>query len=127
MKSNEQKAREYADKQVPEANNQKTINNAPFNTNGDLWQLTYDYYLAGLTAASQMISVKDKKPEQGKRVLVYKFAAVLMCYGVAYWNGKKFLFDATLIHDSVFFSQVSDRVVFGITHWQPLPDKPKEV
>lgn len=69
----------------------------------------------------EWINVQDRLPETYSRVLVFKKDGVLKCYGTAFYNGKHFLFDSTIINFSIHFESVSDTRLTGVTHWTPLP------
>lgn len=70
------------------------------------------------------VKVSDRLPEEHQRVLCYKIDVAIKCFGVCTFSGGKFRFDATLHLDAKKFEDISDKVVSGITHWQPLPPAP---
>lgn len=72
----------------------------------------------------QWIDVKDRAPEKYSRVVIYKLDVAMICYGLAIFNGKDFLFDASLISNEKAFDLLSDKPIGGVTHWQPLPEPP---
>jgi hypothetical protein len=61
---------------------------------------------------SEWISVKDRSPELGERVLIFE------------WNGN---IQIGLIRKKIpaWFSD-SYRRVLGVSYWMPLPEPPKE-
>lgn len=73
----------------------------------------------------EWISVKDRLPEQYHRVFVYKPNCAIACYGCAIYNGKQFMFDASLIAMQGNWEKLSDRVISGVTHWAPIKPHPE--
>lgn len=63
------------------------------------------------------ISVKDRLPEYNKGVLVYSET-----YGVLYYYLRAL--DNLWVQDGI--DTVSDSVLQDITHWQNLPEPPKQ-
>jgi hypothetical protein len=68
------------------------------------------------------ISVKDRLPDSGQRVWLYgegMYESVFRFWGVGYNGNPK-----------PYFSELSNRSSIGldedVTHWQPLPNPPKQ-
>jgi len=72
----------------------------------------------------EWISVKERLPEGMERVICFNLDVALLCCGVAFWNGSKFLFDATLLSNHSVFEKAADKPV-KVTHWMILPEPPK--
>lgn len=75
-------------------------------------------------AKQQWISVSEALPAEYQRVIIYKLDVAMICYGLAIFNGKNFLFDAALIGNEKVFNLLSDKPIKGVTHWYPLPENP---
>jgi len=70
------------------------------------------------------IEVKEGKSTNMSRVLVYKADGMMQCLGVAIWNGKNFLADATML-SGYDFQRLTDKPMRSVTHWCYIKDLPK--
>lgn len=116
MKPIEEKAREYADKQYPNANPY----NAPYHTTGDSWDDCNDAFLAGAKEANRWIS--DRNPENGVKVVVkYKLANGMTKYGIGHhfdYNVDKTVFGKMFA--DAFGWTIEGSTSRNILGWRPI-------
>lgn len=111
-KTPEEMAEEYADE-------------SPWHLIQDSWTIAYDAYLAGYEAAKQWISVKDRLPEIDQDVLVIKDGL----YGLACRKivERQKLPPPQFNNIEIWEWDYGFEAREGqVTHWQKLPEPPKE-
>lgn len=89
-----------------------------------VWRETEAGFLAGYKAAQQWISVKDRLPEEGQRVLLYnslEYVSIVMAHW--YSSSQRPFFDHVTIDDIHMTFALEDNKHL---YWMPLPAPPKE-
>lgn len=67
---------------------------------------------------SEWISVKERLPEVNRLVLCYRQNPSQ--YRIGFYIGAKYA------EDVAAFRNINELFSFGVTHWMPLPEPPKE-
>ena len=76
---------------------------------GSFTERLTDYLLANGVTIQKWIPVSERLPEQGQEVIVASYRMIKpVVFTTIFWNKE---------HDNWY----------GITHWMPLPEPPKEV
>lgn len=74
------------------------------------------------------IKVEDRLPEPNTRCAVHITDVALICLGTAYYDGNKFLFDATMLTVNGSYSKTFEKasdLTISVTHWCEI-EPPKE-
>lgn len=131
MKTLDEAANEYADKEFPNANDI----DAPFTTTGDLYEIARESFVLGANwqASQGWVSCKDRLPELNEPLIGYNDEGEKVVYRenceatVLGWNEEDGIFKARLT--KMGWSEISSISHNGTVkplYWMPLPQPPKQ-